>query len=134
MNTRLKYGALIVSLWVLFHLSGCAGTRTTAVEPPQSRPVTETENTTEKTGTLTPSVHRDRTWFVLPGKLNLRVCAGLNCLVSATLNRGDELFQTGEKGGWIRVRVKTTRKEGWVSSTFLGKKSTVTVAASTPPQ
>lgn len=79
-----------------------------------------------------PSVVSEKTWFVLPEKLSLRACAGLNCLVLATLHRGEELFQTGERGEWIRVRVKATNKEGWVSPKYLGKER-LTVEPVPPP-
>jgi hypothetical protein len=69
-----------------------------------------------------PLVVSENTWFVLTERVNLRGCAGDNCKVLVTLRRGEEIFQTGRLGEWIRVRVKATNKEGWVSLKYLGKR------------
>jgi len=108
---------------VLVHFSGCAKVKLIPKEPVTTRPALEDEKISKKSpppsSPIVPSKYR--TWFVSADKLYLRVCAGLNCMIAATLTRGEELLQTGEKGEWVRVRVKSTRKEGWVSSAFLGK-------------
>jgi uncharacterized protein YgiM (DUF1202 family) len=121
MSILYKYWTASIFLLVLVYFSGCARVKPIPEEPITARPALEDEKISKK-NTIPPSLpSKYRTWFVSTDKLNLRVCAGFNCLVAATLARGEELYQTGEKGGWIRVRVKSTRKEGWVSSTFLGK-------------
>jgi uncharacterized protein YgiM (DUF1202 family) len=116
-----KLWALSIFLLVPVYFSGCAKIKPIPEEPMASRPVLEDERISKKNTPLPSNASKYRTWFVSADKLHLRVCAGLNCMIAATLRRGDELFQTGEKGDWIRVRVKNTRKEGWVSSAFLGK-------------
>jgi uncharacterized protein YgiM (DUF1202 family) len=57
--------------------------------------------------------------YVVPDHLNLRACAGLNCQVISVLQEGEELVRIAEEGEWMKVRVKTTDKQGWVSSKFV---------------
>jgi uncharacterized protein YgiM (DUF1202 family) len=120
-TTLPRYWAASIFLLALIHLSGCAKVKPIPEEPITTPPVLGDEKILKKSTPLPSIASKYRTWFVSVDKLHLRVCAGLNCMIAATLNRGEELFQTGEKGEWIRVRVKNTRKEGWVSSAFLGK-------------
>ena len=124
-----RYLAITFSVLIIIFGVGCG-----RIKIP-SRPSTETPSSRggepiKKPGTpitqdqkgKEPLVVNENTWFVLTERLNLRGCAGDNCKVLVTLRRGEELFQTGRIGEWIRVRVKATNKEGWVSPKNLGKK------------
>lgn len=129
---------IIFSLLIFILVTGCgrikipSGGSTTP-------PISKEEKAAKKPGAPTPEqkgreplVVGEKTWFVLTERLNLRACAGLNCLVLVTLSRGEELLQTGERGEWIRVRVKATNKEGWVSPKYLSKER-LTVEPVSPP-
>jgi hypothetical protein len=134
MNSFVNYWEVPIFLLVLFYITGCAETKIAPGQTPALRTTTEPEEALKKSVPNLAAISNQRVWFVSSDKLLLRVCAGLNCKVSATLVGGDELFQTGEKGKWVRVRVKATRKEGWVSSIFIGKEPPPDKAGSTPPQ
>lgn len=134
-----RYLPIPFFLLIFIFVAGCGRLKIPSGES-TAPPISKEEKAIKKPGPPTtpdpkgkePSVVSERTWFVVTESLNLRACAGLNCLVLATLFRGEELFQTGWRGEWIRVRVKTTNKEGWVSPKYLGKER-LTVAPVPPP-
>jgi hypothetical protein len=134
-----RYLPLTFVLLIFIFVTGCGRIKIPSGES-TTPPISKEEKAIKKPGTTTtpeqkgkePLVVGEKTWFVLTERLNLRACAGLNCLVLVTLSRGEELFQTGERGEWIRVRVKATNKEGWVSPKYLGKER-LTVKPVSPP-
>lgn len=134
-----RYLPIIFSLPVFIFVTGC-GKAIIPSKESTTPPISKEEKPIKKPGPAPtpdqkgkePFVVSEKTWFVLTERVNLRACAGLNCLVLVTLPRGEELFQTGERGEWIRVRVKATNKEGWVSSKYLGKERLTSEPVSPP--
>jgi hypothetical protein len=133
MKFFLRLLPLIFLCLTLGCLVGCGKTKIspgpTPLPPPSSK---------EEKGVAQPSpppkgkeapLSKEKIWFVSGERLHLRACAGLNCLVVATLARGEEVVQTGEKGDWIRIRVRNNRQEGWVSPQFLVKERPAGTAA-----
>jgi len=57
---------------------------------------------------------------VTAGPLNLRACPGMECRVIAILPRGEEVVKLGAKAGWLRVRVPSLQKKGWVGARYVG--------------
>jgi hypothetical protein len=57
---------------------------------------------------------------VTAGPLNLRACPGMECRVIAVLPRGQRVIKLGAKAGWLRVRVPSIQKEGWVGARYVG--------------
>jgi uncharacterized protein YgiM (DUF1202 family) len=128
MKWSLTYSIITLSILTFIFFTGCWGKKIIPEEPPapsisqKEIPVKKPEPSfTPAPRGMVPMVVGEKTWFVLPERLNLRACAGLNCQVLGVLSHGEELFQTGEREEWMRVRVKATHKEGWVFSKYLGK-------------
>ena len=57
---------------------------------------------------------------VTAGPLNLRACPGMECQVIAVLPRGQEVVKLEAKAGWLRVRVPSIQKKGWVGARYVG--------------
>jgi len=104
--------------------SGCAATETTT-KPDTTGPAPTaadgagTETTIKPAPTPKPVI-----LYVVSNQLNLRKCPSVKCKVAAVLKLGDEVIKLGQKKDWINVRVKATNREGWVSSTLVGKMAT----------
>jgi uncharacterized protein YgiM (DUF1202 family) len=134
-----RYWTIALSWLIFLFFTGCGGikipSRESSAPPPskEERPIRQPAPAPplDQKG-KEPFVAREKTWFVLAERMNLRACAGLNCQVLGTILRGEELVQSGESGEWIRVRVKATNKEGWVSSKYLGKERQAVEPASPP--
>ena len=124
-----RYLTITFSILVIFFETGCGKTRIPSGQSTEA-PASRTEKPIKKPGPPAsedqkgkePLTVNEHTWFVWIEKTTLRGCAGYNCKVLVTLRRGEELFQTGRLGEWIRVRVTATNKEGWVPLKYLGKK------------
>ena len=124
-----RYLIITFSVLIIIHGVGCGRIKIPSRQSTEA-PISRKGEPIKKPGTSItqdqkgkePLVVNENTWFVLTEKLSLRGCAGENCKVLVTLRRGEELFQTGRIREWIRVRVKATNKEGWVSPKNLGKK------------
>ncbi len=124
-----RYLAITFSVLIIIFGVGCGRIKIPSRQSTET-PISRKGTPIKKPGTPAtqdqkgkePLAVSENTWFVLAERLKLRGCAGDNCKVLVTLRRGEELFQTGRIGEWIRVRVKATNKEGWVSPKYLGKK------------
>ena len=130
MKCARRYLIIIFSVPIIIFNAGCGRIRIPSRQPTET-PISRKEQPVKRPEQPPPTQNQKKkeslgvegnTWFVLTDKLNLRGCAGDNCKVLLTLRRGEELFQTGRLGEWIRVRVKASNKEGWVSPKYLGKK------------
>jgi len=79
-----------------------------------------------------PSPTERKTFFIIAGSLNLRDCPGLTCQAKAVLKHGEEVIKIGEEGEWLKVQVKTSGIEGWVSSKFVGPTHPKPIMAAPP--
>lgn len=106
-----------------------AATRNEVTPKAQSPTTTNKEKMAESrqasaTEKETPSVEDGNNIVsVTASRLNFRSCPGIHCRVLTVLRRGDLLIQTEMNGEWIRVRVKSTGQEGWVSSRYVRRES-----------
>ena len=77
---------------------------------------------THKPTTPPPSLSQPdgQVLVVTAGPLNLRACPGMECRVIAVLPRGEEVVKLGDKAGWLRVRVPSMDKKGWVGARYVG--------------
>jgi uncharacterized protein YgiM (DUF1202 family) len=130
-----------LGLLILIYLAGCAKSKIPSGELTAPPPATlEKEKVSKKPSTpptpkgKVPPAITEKAWFVSVDQLHLRACAGLSCQIIATLQRGEPLFQTGEMGEWIRVRVRVTKQEGWVSSKYVVKDPPSATTAAPSPQ
>lgn len=111
-----------VTLGVCFFLAaGCAGLRDKIGKT----------LSTEQSGSVGEEV-KSITLFITAGSLNLRACPGLNCQILATLKRGEEVIKISQEGEWLKVKVKASKMEGWVSSRFVSSKPPKPVVPSSP--
>jgi hypothetical protein len=136
MNYCFRLLPLPIVLGALFFLAGCGKTKIAPAPSPLPSPAPSKE---EEISRPSPPVkgkeapaYKEKIWFVAGDRLQLRACAGLNCLVVATLGRGAEVVQTGEKGDWIRIRVRNSRQEGWVTPHSLAKERPAGAPAPAP--
>ena len=105
--------------------SGCAATDTTTKSDttgpaPAATGGAGTETTAKPATTPTP---KPVILYVVSNRTNLRECPSVKCKVAAVLKMGDEVIKLGQEKDWINVRVKATKREGWVASALLGKKA-----------
>ena len=101
---RKCFGRNLFVLLCMLLASGCAATKTT-IKPAATSPTPKPE-----------------ILYVTSDKVNLRACPSLNCKVDAVLRLGEEVIKLGQEDDWVNIRVKATKREGWVAARLTGKK------------
>jgi uncharacterized protein YgiM (DUF1202 family) len=118
-------------LLALVSFAGCRGARVpsdSSIHPPSQKDEGEKVKSAPPavTGQREPASVDDgkNTLSVTADRLNLRACPGTHCRVLIILRRADLLILTEWRGEWMRVRVKDSGREGWVSSRHVCREST----------
>jgi hypothetical protein len=101
----------------LFFLWGC-GTGPQRVPAPSPPPV----SLPHPAPPPPPPPAESKTLFVQVNLLNLRACPSTECQIITVLKRGQAVIQLDAQAqpGWLRVRVQTPEREGWVAARYLG--------------
>lgn len=138
MKTDFKIFLGLLSVLTLLLTLGCGGTLSPIKEPSYPPPIEEPR----PSGKTAPAPAQDEkelspdralSVYVVTDHLNLRACAGLNCRVISVLQRGEELDSIAEKGEWMKVKVKSSDKEGWVFSKFVSSERPKAAPRSSKP-